>query len=235
MNSSTDTKLSSVRGYISIDHRLSPHPDFPQDPLTTEAHALRAAEHPDHIRDVHSALALAQDLYDIKQNYIFIGHSSGATIGYQLLMGSVVMHDIPPEREIYLPSAIIGIYGIYDLIGLNQRYKGEYSSFLEGAFGADPERWWLVSPSCFPGNPGAAHSRNGDCTGRRFNSILADSPDDKLLDSGEVAAMREKLVKDGVNVKVVDNLVGDHDFVWRDASQVAQLVSDCLTCLTSMG
>lgn len=52
-----------------------------------------------------------------------------------------------------------------------------------------------------------------------------------LLDSPEVEVMKAKLTRDAIKVDVVDNLVGDHDFVWKEASQVAQLVSRCVKTL----
>ncbi|KAJ3488169.1 hypothetical protein NLG97_g6246 [Lecanicillium saksenae] len=195
LHSSSDPNLAFVRGFISIDHRLSPHPEFPQDPETTPARSFRAAKHAKHLHDVYSGLSMAQKLYSFGNNYIFIGHSSGATIGYQLLMGGSLTPSNELPQIIHLPAAVVAIYGIYNLVGLNARYDGQYSSFLTGAFGPDQDVWKQVSPSRFKGDltaafHGAASSHNS------FYTILADSADDKLLDSAEVETMRVKLVND---------------------------------------
>ncbi|KAJ6785696.1 hypothetical protein PWT90_00989 [Aphanocladium album] len=226
MNSSSSPTLSSVLGFVSIDHRLSPHADHPQDPKSTKSCELRVAKHPDHLNDVHLALSLAQELYGIGKNYIFIGHCAGATMGCQLMMGRGAVPGYQPDRDIHLPSAIIGLYGIYDLVGLNTRYKGEYTTFLETAFGKDREVWQQLSPACFHGVIGAAH-------GRHVYYVLTDSPDDKLIDRAEAETMREKLVHDGVDVRVVGDLTGDHDHICRGASQLAQLAFDCLEVVKS--
>lgn len=230
MLSSTAPPLSSLCGFVSIDHRLSPHPDFPQDPATTPRHAHRNARHPDHIADLYSALAFVQQEYGIGSNYILIGHSSGATLAYQLLMGDAVLHGLVIDVRIHLPAAIVGIYGIYDLVGLNDRYGEAYTEFLKGAFGGDCKVWRQVSPGCFAGDLKTASKMARQCGGSLY-TILADSPEDMLLDSPEVEMMRAKLVKDGIDVAVMDTLVGDHDFVWKEASQVAQLVSRCVESL----
>lgn len=224
---STDEPFASnICGVVSIDHRLSPHPEFFQDPATTPITSVRAARHPDHLMDVYAALAFVQNKYGITSNYILIGHSSGATLAYQLIMGHAPLQGCstvtPPT--IYLPTAIIGIYGIYDLVGLNTRYKGQYAEFMGGAFGDDRQMWHQVSPSLFSGR----FKKNW--VGGRY-ALLADSAEDSLLDSHEVSLMEARLAKEGINLAVVDDLVGDHDFVWKDGSQVARLVSQCLESL----
>ncbi|OAR00085.1 hypothetical protein LLEC1_01083 [Akanthomyces lecanii] len=229
MQSSADPALSSICGFVSIDHRLSPHPEFPQDPAATTRHALRHARHPDHIADVYSALAFVQREYDIEGNYILVGHSSRAPIACQLLIGHAALHGHVTDTLLHLPAAIVGIYGIYDLGGLNDRYGDDYAGFLEGAFGTDRKVWQQISPSCFPGDLKAA-GKTARRSGRALYTILAGSPDDTLLDSAEVEVMKAKLTKDAVEVESM-NLVGDHDFVWKEASQVARLVSQCVKTL----
>lgn len=45
-----------IAGYASLNYRLSPHADFPQDRRRTADYEMRDAKHPDHINDVLSAL-----------------------------------------------------------------------------------------------------------------------------------------------------------------------------------
>ncbi|PHH88651.1 hypothetical protein CDD83_7253 [Cordyceps sp. RAO-2017] len=61
--------------------------------------------------------------------------------------------------------------------------------------------------------------------------MLARSPDDSLVDGPEAAAMAARLAADGIEVAVVDDLTGEHDFAWRDGSQVARLVREALARL----
>merc|ERR1712000_728938 len=70
---------NSVAGFTSIDYRLSAHPDHPQDPANTPAASLRDARHPDHIRDVQSAIGFLKEEYGMGEDYVLIGHSAGAT------------------------------------------------------------------------------------------------------------------------------------------------------------
>ncbi|OAA64648.1 hypothetical protein SPI_03295 [Niveomyces insectorum RCEF 264] len=106
-----------LAGFASIGYRLSPHPQFPQDPATTPPTELRVARHPDHVRDVWAGLAaLANDGrstaeqlttsppppeeqhdlvapgspadYIAHDRYIVYGHSCGAFLAFQLWMGA---------------------------------------------------------------------------------------------------------------------------------------------------
>ncbi|OJK00449.1 hypothetical protein ASPACDRAFT_43036 [Aspergillus aculeatus ATCC 16872] len=82
------TTHAHLAGFASINYRLSPHPDHPQDRNSTSPTEYRAARHPDHIADVQAALAFLQRKYGFGDRYILVGHSCGATLAFQSVMGS---------------------------------------------------------------------------------------------------------------------------------------------------
>ncbi|WYZ38987.1 hypothetical protein EsH8_III_000901 [Colletotrichum jinshuiense] len=218
-----DIPKSEVRGFISIDYRLSPHPDFPQDPAVTAPSELRCAQHPDHLRDVWSALAFLQREYDIRDRYVLIGHSAGATLALQLPMGSAALGAAPPP-EVQMPKAFIGVSGIYELCDLNDRHNKTYTGFLAAAFGEDQGSWNKVVPATFSGS-------FKDVLPKQRIILLAWSPEDTLVDEPEIDGMVSKLGKDGVECTVVKTLTHDHDFVWEDGKQIARLLAEALSLL----
>ncbi|CAG9999827.1 unnamed protein product [Clonostachys byssicola] len=209
---------SPIRSFASIDYRLSPHPKHPQGP-ETPASELRAAKHPDHINDVWSALQFLVQEYDLASGrYILVGHSAGATLAYQLCMGSYVLDGQVPPPSVPLPTTIIGISGIYDLDGIDQRHGGNYAGFITSAFGSDRSRWRIASPACCP---------DGHISGRNLPShnILAWSPEDTLVDEPEIDEMVAKLEASNANLLTLKDLTGEHDHVWQEGSQVCRLIN----------
>jgi kynurenine formamidase len=212
----------TVQGFVSIDYRLSPHPEFPQDSATPSSD-LRVAQHPDHIQDIRSALDFVQTKYDISDNYVLVGHSAGATLAFQLLMGDSVLAG-QPLQEVLLPKAIIGISGIYGLVDIDTRHDGQYAGFISAAFGEDKAKWATASPVQFNGN-----FREKWPNGALI--MLAWSPEDTLIDEPEIDNMTTKLRNDGIRTEVCKTLVGDHDDVWRNGRQLARLVEGSLRLL----
>src|SRR5205814_2005033 len=98
----------AIAGFASIDYRLSPHPEFPQDRATTPASQYRGARHPDHLDDVRSALLYLQRRYGFGDKYVLVGHSAGGALAFQLLATSP--SPPPPESPAEhpaLPAAIV--------------------------------------------------------------------------------------------------------------------------------
>ncbi|PHH63450.1 hypothetical protein CDD81_5829 [Ophiocordyceps australis] len=218
----TSHHAAAICGYASIDYRLSSSDKFPQDPAHTPSSELRSAQHPDHVRDIYAAIKFLVAEHGLTRDYILIGHSAGATLAFQLVMGAAALqgHDVPDE--VPLPAAIIGLAGIYDLVGLGLRRGPEYMSFLRAAFGPDEDQWRRASPALFPGSfklqwPGATHA------------LLAWSNQDPLIDVAEIDAMATKLKADDCDVAVNLDMAGDHDQMWRDGSQIAPLVAQVIT------
>ncbi|KAK9848289.1 hypothetical protein MYU51_016887 [Penicillium brevicompactum] len=208
-----DTPDLPIAGFASISYRLSAHPNHPQDPINTSPHDYRDAKHPDHIRDVEGALAFLQNTYSFGGQYILVGHSCGATLAFQAVMGAVSNHreqafsetkenpkisvgvvsaspgPLPPPLTAQ-PTAIVGVAGIYDLRRLRDSHPdiSAYSEFIEGAFGADELLWDGVSPAQMAGSRGV---EGGWKSGRL--AVLAHSKDDELVDESQLDAMEESL------------------------------------------
>ncbi|KAI1206287.1 alpha/beta-hydrolase [Annulohypoxylon truncatum] len=241
-SSSSNVGKSSIAAFASIDYRLSPHPDFPQDPARTPKDQLRDARHPDHLDDVRAALAFLQRSYDFGARYVLLGHSAGACLTYQLLAtapplssssrsGSSADETRKRERgggggggDPELPAAALGIEGIYDMAGLNARVGGSYAEFLTAAFGP-PGRWDEAAPMKFAGR-----YRERFTTGL---AALAHSPDDELVDMPETEGMAERLRGDldEERVLVFKDLEGSHEGIVQDGSGVARVVLRILEVL----
>ncbi|KAJ5893930.1 hypothetical protein N7495_005621 [Penicillium taxi] len=202
-----------ISGYASISYRLSAHPNHPQDETSTPPEDFRSAKHPDHIRDVEAALAFLQNTYGFGARYILVGHSCGATLAFQAVMGAVAGHreqsfiggamdtgagakmvstssgPLPPRLSAH-PTAIVGVAGIYDLRRLVDTHRdiSAYREFVEGAFGVDQMLWDTVSPAQMMGSRGV---EGGWKSGRLV--ILAHSKEDGLVDEGQMDAMRTAL------------------------------------------
>ncbi|KAJ5587755.1 uncharacterized protein N7459_003520 [Penicillium hispanicum] len=202
-----------IAGFASISYRLSAHPNHPQDQATTPPQEFRYAKHPDHIRDVEAALAFLQNTYGFGPRYILVGHSCGATLAFQSVMGAVAGHreqlfnggandsgadanmvssspdPLPPRLRAH-PTAIVGVAGIYDIRRLVDTHRdiSAYRQFIEGAFGADELLWDTVSPAQMIGSRGV---EGGWKSGRLV--VLAHSKDDELVDKDQLESMREAL------------------------------------------
>ncbi|KAL9571103.1 hypothetical protein ACKAV7_004441 [Fusarium commune] len=198
--------ILDIAGFVSIDYRLSPHPDFPQESTTVK--------HPDHLEDIWSALNYLQGKYELSNNYILVGHSAGATLAFQLLMSGDILASHPKGP---LPIAIVGVSGIFDLVGLNDRHNGGYAGFIEAAFGDDKSAWEKASPARF-----GSSFRDNWASGKL--AMLAWSAEDTLIDEPEIDNMASLLTEQGLKVEVNKHLRGEHDFVWQDGSQIARLV-----------
>lgn len=111
----------------------------------------------------------------------------------------------------------MGISGIYDLVGLDDRHDGNYAGFITSAFSSDKKTWKAASPAEFTGN----FKRNWPSS--KF-AILAWSHEDTLIDEPEIDAMAAKLIKDRINFSITKDLTGEHDHVWEHGSQLAKLV-----------
>ncbi|CAJ2510987.1 Uu.00g066120.m01.CDS01 [Anthostomella pinea] len=197
-----------IAGFASLDHRLSPHPEFPQDPASTPPKELRKARHPDHIDDVRSGIAFLQKEYGFSSNYVLVGHSAGACLAFQLVA--------TPAAAGYMPEAIVGIAGVYDFTGISARSGGAYAGFLTAAFG-DPAGWDEVAPMKFSHN--FAEYWKGI-------AILASSKNDELVDEHEIDGMAAKLRKDGCRLVVYKDVRGSHHECWEKGTDIARLVAD---------
>lgn len=175
------------------------------------------ARHPDHLDDVVAGLRFLQGRLGLGSGgagYVLFGHSAGATLAYQALLG--------PAATFAPPTAVVGFEGIYDLVGLDGRMGGGYAGFIEPAFGRDRAAWEEASPATAPGSFGSWAGQQGG--GPRL-AVLAHSADDELVDMPEVDAMEKRLRGDGVrDILVFRDLKGGHFDVLNDGSFARVLV-----------
>ncbi|PGH15586.1 hypothetical protein AJ79_02368 [Helicocarpus griseus UAMH5409] len=222
-----------IAGLASIDYRLTAHPDFPQDPLKTKPAHLRKALHPDHLNDVHRAIAFLQNKYGFAERYILVGHSCGATLAFQTVMKPIsndrAESDDGPGAKAQQPMAIVGVDGIYDLRLLRDHFNQYpiYQTFIEAAFGSE-DVWDVVSPATVKGQSGI---EGGWSNGRL--AVLAHSEGDELVDMGQLRVMsitterwraadtQEQLR----SVLLLDDLKGGHDDVWSKGEELAQVIT----------
>ncbi|KAF3770737.1 alpha/beta-hydrolase [Cryphonectria parasitica EP155] len=223
---------SRIAAFASINYRLSPHPEYVQDEASTPSFARRAARHPDHLVDALSGLRFLQHKFGGSaapaSRYVLFGHSAGGFLGYQVLVREAARDrfaDLAP------PTAVVGFEGIYDLVGLNGRMEGNYTGFMEAAFGPDEGGGWArASPATTAGQSFGAWGGAG--AGRL--AVLAHSPGDELVDMADCDAMEARLKADGVaNVKVYRDLKGGHFEVLGDGS-FARVLKETLEELESM-
>jgi hypothetical protein len=134
---------SRISGYASLNYRLSQHPSYPQDPRSTNKYHLRTARHPDHVRDIVLGTARLQKIYGFGECYILIGHSCGATIALQTVMGlnEVETLGLGVSGAWRMPAAVLAVDGIYDIPKLVKKFARvpEYRDSVVGAFGNDEQ------------------------------------------------------------------------------------------------
>ncbi|PLB40027.1 arylformamidase [Aspergillus candidus] len=223
-SSYTSETLPYIAGLASIEYRLSPHPSHPQDPSTIPPREYRSAKHPEPVRDVQAALALLQRKYGFGSRYVLAGHSCGATLAFQVVMGSFRNG---AEAEYVCPEAILGMAGIYNLRLLRDTHVdvSAYQMFIEGAFGPDEAVWDAASPVVVEGAGGV---RGGWRSGRL--AVLAHSEGDSLVDIAQRDAMAESLASwadDGGRTRWVHRLpiLGEHDEAWEKGDELASAIA----------
>lgn len=181
--------MERIGGFVSLNYRLSEHPDYPQDPSKVEPNRLRVARHPDHINDVLMGMSALQQKYGFGSRYILVGHSCGATMALQSVMD---LRETAVCRSSWTPpAAILGVDGIYDLPRLVEKFKGklEYRESVVHAFGSNDDSWAGVSPARGTWlDKQLAWGREGTKL-----LVLAHSVDDNLVDWSQVEVMADKV------------------------------------------
>ena len=212
-------KEAGVRGYISIDYRLSSPPGHAMDP-SIPPQSQRTAKHPDHVTDVLNALHHMQEHLGLADDkYIISGHSAGATLAFQCFMGSASLEGQTPP-DVPKPAAIIGLSGIYDLEEFADKNPG-YDEYVIGPFGTDRDLWRRASPARFQGD-------FKDAFPVTRQVYLAWGPEDGAVKGEQLEAMTKRCHADKVNLSVHDDLKGVHDSIWKDGKQIADLVVTAL-------
>ena len=221
--------MGHIVGFASINYGLSPKPgDASDDPA-------RQKRHPDHLQDVIKALDWLRREYDVGAykrkegwEYIVMGHSCGATMLFQLVMGLVSEGgDSGFGTEIENPTALVGLEGLYDLPLLvrNHEQVPYYRAFVKSAFGENEEFWREASPV------------NG--VGRHVWErvrviVLGMSWEDELVEWEQVQVMKHKLQilsqGDERQFRLVE-LSGGHDVCWSQGVGIINALAATLEAL----
>jgi kynurenine formamidase len=226
-----------IAGYASLNYRLSPHADFPQDRGRTASYEMRDARHPDHINDVLCALRDLQRRHGFGGRYLLLGHGVGATMALQVAMGRNWGRQGPvpvgenEEDAIKPPIAIIGIDGIYDMPLLRNRNieRHRYQTMIEGALGSDEALWKTASPA------GWARYKTSWREARLL--MLVHSREDELVDWSQVEAMercwsagQEGDEKQGVEMTIRE-IRGRHAEIWQKGHGMAGCIAEAIMAL----
>lgn len=195
-----------------------------------------------------AGLRFLQARFGFGADYVLSGHSAGACLAYQVLLGRSCLGGggggggsgegrskgegggVPDTfDDVVRPAAAVGFEGIYDLAGLNARMGGTYASFMEAAFGPDEGgAWRAASPATAAGSyrtewsdavAVAVAPGGGGGGSDGALAVLAQSPGDELVDMAECDAMEARLRADGVRrVLAFRDLEGGHFEVLHDGS-----------------
>jgi kynurenine formamidase len=222
--------LNKVAGIASLNYRLSHYSNHSSDQSDGDDPA-RNATHPDHIQDVMTAVAWLQQKYHFNENYLLVGHSAGATLAMQAVMGiwkPCALSGEGPSPAFTPPSAIAGIEGIYDLEALVESFHDIpiYRDFVEGAFGKDRLSWKQASP---------VYGKFSESWSNGRVVVLAQSKDDELVDFLQTEKMSNQLwnEKRAGRRDTVISLRGKHDEVWSNGSELSKVIIKALGMLNA--
>jgi len=263
---SPEVDAAAIAGFASLNYRLSPYIESPDGASAVSAHdheiedPVRAlnAKHPDHIKDVWLALDYLQHEFRMGGRYILIGHSAGATLALQLLMGSTVLG--PESFHCGLPCESLDAAA-----PAFQRHSRHHKKIVPGELPLDilppfaiigvagiyeffdlNERMGKAYTGFFTGAFGDNPEAWNDAAPARFRGdftktfpgtrlvMLAWSPEDEYIDEPEIDGMAKVLATDGVQHTIVKDIPGSHNFAWEDGSPIARLVAQLLRELSEV-
>lgn len=219
--------LQNVAAIASINYRLSAHKNIPQDKTSTPAAEYRDAKHPEHLFDVKTAIKTLQQEYGFGSRYILVGHSCGATLAFQTVMGLSALGDAADSApQIDLPIAIAGLAGIYDMRASRDSHPliSSYREFLQSAFGDDDKVLDDLSPANWKSFreswPNGTHV------------FLLHSRGDSLVEEGQVDAMEQSLRmtwRDQERAVFYSRLrKWEHNEMWENGDPVADVILEAV-------
>ncbi|KIX01722.1 uncharacterized protein Z518_09448 [Rhinocladiella mackenziei CBS 650.93] len=239
---SSDKDIAShIAGYASLNYRLSPHPQSPQDLDTTSTYELRNAQWPDHLHDILTAIAHLQAKYGFGERYLLVGHSVGATMAVLSTLvaeksfrdpRNLAKSDLP---KIDPPMAVLGVSGIYDFPLLHDSFP----SYVELTRNAIPDASDdnAASPAKFSAQDYLDIWASGDGKGKKNRAmILAHSREDGLVDWKQVEAMErifgpEPTLQGESSGKIVWKVVqlkGKHNEIWEKGHELGRVIREAV-------
>lgn len=149
-------------------------------------------QHPHHMLDVGKAIEYLYKTPNATYNrdrIYLVGHSAGGHIASMLLLD--------PSYQGYI-AGIASVSGIHDIPLLVKTFPS-YLGFIAQAFGADEASYYHASPV----------SKQSLQLGQK-PIIIAQSPQDTLINNEQAQVMVEHLKSMGANVRLDMSMVGDH-------------------------
>ena len=226
-DSSADIK-PYIAGYASLNYRLSPRDKAPQDPQKTPTYELRNAKWPEHMHDVLAAIAHLQSKHGFGERYLLVGHSVGATMALLSALSptkSPFSHTHGASTpKIDLPTAILGVSGIYDFPLIHKTFVG-YDVLTRNAI-PDEADDNLASPAKYEAKDFAdAWTASGS---KRRALIIAHSKDDGLVDMGQPEEMAG-LLKEEANIEVkMMEIRGQHAAIYEKGTELARAILEAV-------
>ena len=178
-----------------------------------------------------TAISWLQKKYDISENYVLVGHSCGATLALQTVMGiwDAQEKNGQVKTAFKAPRAIVGVEGIYDIPLLLETYRHVpiYEQFIRGAFGDENKTWCEASPTS--GNFTSSWPE-GEVV------VLAQSKDDELVNFAQTEKMSDQLWRQKSKRRrdIVISLTGKHHEVWQDGTEMARAIKTALHILNEL-
>lgn len=209
-----------IKGYASINYRLSPHPAYPQDLLQTPPYTLNNAQYPDHLTDVLAALKHFQTHHpEVGTNYILAGHSVGATLA---LLALLKLHD----KGLHCPKTVIGLSGIYDFEAIH-RSNSDYRYITGNAMATT--QFGEASPAQKP-----LDKYQHEWKAPIKNFLIAHSHDDGLVPWGQVELVDQLFQpSQDINTKVLE-LHGTHNDIWAKGEELARAIEKAVEMCTQL-
>ena len=241
--------LSRIAGLASINYGLSTNVSqiAPTDGGIDSGKQIR---HPGHIQDVLTALTWLKRNYAVSQEgglrYVLAGHSCGATLALQAIMGRWHGQSSTEGEEVTAPIAVVGLEGLYDLPLLVQNHIQDpvYRDFVCDAFGDDENVWRDASP--VNGNYRQTWKNTGKDGSTESETrlvVLGHSLEDSLVEVDQVHAISKvfqasgwSLEKDDFDQQAVASgkssgdailllkLRGEHDEIWSDGQELLKAI-----------
>ncbi|KAI9747761.1 MAG: hypothetical protein M4579_007392, partial [Chaenotheca gracillima] len=176
---------ANIAGLASISYRLSPYPSHSTDP-SSPSDPARNVTHPAHLQDIRAALHYLQTRFRIGERYLLVGHSCGATLGWQFLTSPM---RLAAGETFEKPIGIVGVAGIYDLHALVEAHPDVpvYADIVRGAFTTlNPARLSYSSPTALVGaNKVGEEWENGTAV------VVVQSRDDGLVEATQATRFTE--------------------------------------------
>ncbi|KAI9815906.1 MAG: hypothetical protein M1832_005217 [Thelocarpon impressellum] len=139
------------------------------------------------------------------------------------------------ETDFVKPVGVVGVEGIYDLVGLRDRHADEsvYEEIVVNAFGPDERVWEAASPTGWLRGKHIAGLAEAWPEGRLL--LVAHSPEDELVEKEQATGLLQVLGLEGnASQQRRDEILwinGKHDQVWEEGVELTRAISRAIELL----